>query len=71
MEHWKQTIQDIQSSCGFCGLLMTSWTERADHLADHFKSGATMAQWLGDWGFDDDVVQMVQNSIPPCRSDRV
>ncbi|KAG7106188.1 Homeobox protein 4 like [Verticillium longisporum] len=65
MEHWKQTIQNIKSSCGFCGLLMTSWTERADHLADHFKSGATMAQWLGDWGFDDDVVQMVQNSIPP------
>ncbi|RNJ60991.1 hypothetical protein D7B24_005080 [Verticillium nonalfalfae] len=65
MERWRQTIQDIKSSCGFCGLLMTSWTERADHLADHFKSGATMAQWLGDWGFDDDVVQMVQNSIPP------
>ncbi|CRK31426.1 hypothetical protein BN1708_005429 [Verticillium longisporum] len=63
MEHWKQTIQDIQSSCGFCGLLMTSWTERADHLADHFKSGATMAQWL-------DLIEFERTSPWPFTTDR-
>ncbi|EGY23399.1 uncharacterized protein VDAG_04837 [Verticillium dahliae VdLs.17] len=69
MGHWKQTIKDVTSSCGFCGLAMSSWTERVDHLADHFKSGATMAEWLGDWGFDINVVEMVQNSIPPYLID--
>ncbi|KAF7546825.1 hypothetical protein G7Z17_g8161 [Cylindrodendrum hubeiense] len=31
----------------------------------HFKSGKTMADWKGDWGFDSEVLALVENAIPP------
>ncbi|KAH7414020.1 hypothetical protein DE146DRAFT_601116 [Phaeosphaeria sp. MPI-PUGE-AT-0046c] len=65
MKHWKISKLDVQSRCGFCDIRMNSWGERIDHLADHFKSGSTMAEWQGEWGFDDAVLKCVGNSIPP------
>ncbi|KZL76994.1 C2H2 type zinc finger domain-containing protein [Colletotrichum tofieldiae] len=62
---WKITVPDIRSRCGFCGVSLDTWTIRADHLADHFKMGSDMADWKGDWGFGDAVLDMVENSIPP------
>jgi len=44
---------------------MSTWLERTDHLADHFKSGVTMASWQGDWGFDASVIPLVETAIPP------
>lgn len=66
MEQWKVATPEIRSRCGFCGIVMDTWTIRVDHLAEHFKSGRTMADWQGDWGFDTPVLDMVENSIPPC-----
>ncbi|KAJ3477783.1 hypothetical protein NLG97_g8746 [Lecanicillium saksenae] len=40
----------LQSQCGFCNVTMNSWEERAQHLASHFRRGATMAEWSGDSG---------------------
>ncbi|KAJ4313853.1 hypothetical protein N0V84_009208 [Fusarium piperis] len=40
-------------------------TYQADHLADHFKMGSTMADWKGDWGFDASVLFRVEHAIPP------
>lgn len=65
MEPWKIATPEIRSRCGFCGIVMDTWTFRVDHIADHFKTGRTMADWKGDWGFEDPVLQMVENSIPP------
>ncbi|CAK7221029.1 hypothetical protein SCUCBS95973_004357 [Sporothrix curviconia] len=65
MEQWKVATPEIRSRCGFCGIVMDTWTFRIDHLADHFKTGRTMADWKGDWGFDKPVLEMVENSIPP------
>ncbi|CAK7563692.1 MAG: hypothetical protein SEPTF4163_001567 [Sporothrix epigloea] len=65
MEQWKVVTPEIRSRCGFCGIVMDTWTFRVDHLADHFKTGRTMADWKGDWGFDKPVLDMVENSIPP------
>ncbi|ODA76741.1 hypothetical protein RJ55_08012 [Drechmeria coniospora] len=65
MKGWKVAMPEIRSRCGFCGIVMDSWTTRVDHLADHFKSGFSMADWKGDWGFDAAVLDMVENSIPP------
>lgn len=66
MEQWKSTTPEIRSRCGFCGIVMDTWSIRVDHLAEHFKKGKSMADWVGDWGFDAPTLQMVENSIPPC-----
>ncbi|KAK4217824.1 hypothetical protein QBC37DRAFT_369656 [Rhypophila decipiens] len=65
MEQWKVATPEIRSRCGFCGIIMDTWTIRVDHLAEHFKTGNTMADWKGDWGFEAPVLDMVENSIPP------
>ncbi|KAH7125203.1 hypothetical protein B0J11DRAFT_558673 [Dendryphion nanum] len=65
MKYWKISKLDVRSRCGFCDIWMTSWGERVDHLAEHFKSGSTMAEWQGEWGFEDAVLKWVENSIPP------
>lgn len=65
MKSWKVATPEIRSRCGFCGSAMDTWTIRVDHLADHFKSGASMSDWKGDWGFDSPVLDMVENSIAP------
>ncbi|KAI1369707.1 hypothetical protein F5Y08DRAFT_292730 [Xylaria arbuscula] len=65
MDKWRVTSPAIRSRCGFCGVVLDSWTTRVDHLAEHFKTGNTMADWKGDWGFDTPVLEMVENSIPP------
>lgn len=67
MDLWKVPTPDIRSRCGFCGLVLTSWPVRVDHLAEHFKTGSDMLDWKGDWGFDPKVSSMVENSIPPCK----
>lgn len=66
MKSWKIATPEIRSRCGFCGIVMDTWTVRVDHLAEHFKTGSSMADWKGDWGFDSPVLDMVENSIPPC-----
>lgn len=66
MKAWKVASPEIRSRCGFCGIVMDSWSIRVDHLAEHFKTGNTMADWKGDWGFDAPVLDMLENYIPPC-----
>lgn len=67
MDKWRVNTPQIRSRCGFCGIVMDSWSIRVDHLAEHFKTGNTMADWKGDWGFEAPVLEMVENSIPPCE----
>lgn len=67
MDEWKIESGEIRSRCGFCNLNMHDWAERADHLAEHFKDGETMAHWEGDWGFERPVLEMVENAMPPCE----
>ncbi|KAM0344997.1 hypothetical protein ACHAPU_006878 [Fusarium lateritium] len=69
MEEWKIRHEDVVSRCGFCDLIMTVWSERIDHLAQHFKEGSTMADWKGHWGFDAATLEMVENSMPPYLID--
>ncbi|KAJ4232997.1 hypothetical protein NW759_001780 [Fusarium solani] len=65
MSHWKSECSSIKSRCGLCGMVMDSWHTRQDHLAEHFRMGETMAGWKGDWGLEDAVLRLVQNSMPP------
>lgn len=71
MEPWSVATPEIRSRCGFCGIIMDTWTIRIDHLAQHFKAGKSMADWTGDWGFEAPVLAIVENSIPPCRRSTV
>ncbi|ETI25607.1 hypothetical protein G647_02381 [Cladophialophora carrionii CBS 160.54] len=65
METWKSTTNELKSGCGFCPSKFTTWQQRADHLAAHFRNGADMAHWAGDWGFEPYVERLVENAIPP------
>ncbi|XP_014552844.1 hypothetical protein COCVIDRAFT_41052 [Bipolaris victoriae FI3] len=65
MASWMLPIPDVRSRCGFCGITMKTWLERTDHLADHFKSGTTMASWQGDWGFDSFIEPLLETAMPP------
>lgn len=65
MDSWKSTTNEIKSSCGFCPSKFTTWQQRADHLAAHFRNGADMANWGGGWGFEAFVERLVENAIPP------
>lgn len=67
MEEWKSKHEDVISRCGFCDITMTTWSERVNHLAEHFKEGRTMADWKGNWGFDSSTLDMVENHMPPCK----
>lgn len=67
METWKVATPEIRSRCGFCGIIMDSWSFRVDHLAEHFKGGKSMADWKGDWGFETPVLDLVENGMPPCK----
>ncbi|KIW94042.1 uncharacterized protein Z519_05358 [Cladophialophora bantiana CBS 173.52] len=65
MDNWKSTTNEIKSACGFCPSKFTTWQQRADHLAAHFRNGADMANWGGGWGFEPYVERLVENAIPP------
>ncbi|RMD41507.1 hypothetical protein DV735_g3603, partial [Chaetothyriales sp. CBS 134920] len=65
MEEWKSTTNEIKSSCGFCPSQFATWSQRADHLAAHFRNGADMSMWVNGWGFEPHIERRVENSIPP------
>lgn len=44
---------------------METWQERVDHLAGHFRKGATMKDWKGDHGFTPQIAARVTDAIPP------
>ncbi|KIX03180.1 uncharacterized protein Z518_06732 [Rhinocladiella mackenziei CBS 650.93] len=65
MDTWKSTTNEIKSACGFCPSKFTTWQQRADHLAAHFRNGADMSMWANGWGFEPYVERLVENAIPP------
>jgi len=65
MESWKSEANFIKSRCGFCAQNFTSWTERCDHIAKHFRNGSKMMDWKGCRGLDPDVANFVTNAMPP------
>lgn len=65
MDKWRSSTTEVKSRCGFCGTTFTTWKDRVDHLAAHFKNGADMSQWQSDWGFEPFVQSLVENAMPP------
>ncbi|KIL94405.1 hypothetical protein FAVG1_02968 [Fusarium avenaceum] len=62
---WRTAQPDIVSRCGFCQASLSTWLDRVDHLANHFKMGCTMSKWVGDWGFEDSVLKSIEKALPP------
>ncbi|KAL2783926.1 hypothetical protein BJX66DRAFT_330314 [Aspergillus keveii] len=46
----RMTSDAINSRCGFCHVAMASWSEREQHMTEHFLQGLTMASWKGENG---------------------
>lgn len=65
MEGWKSKLTEIRSRCGFCDETFQIWSERNEHLATHFRDGASMKDWKGARGFEPAVATLVRHSIPP------
>ncbi|KAF5989874.1 monocarboxylate transporter [Fusarium bulbicola] len=65
MMSWMIKVPAIRSRCGFCDHQMADWEDRVHHISDHFKLGKTMADWHGDWGFDPEIAEIVENGMPP------
>ncbi|KAK1149704.1 hypothetical protein N8T08_005257 [Aspergillus melleus] len=65
MDDWQELTPRLISRCGFCDANFETWEERVEHIANHFKEGADMNQWKGEWGFEPDVQCLVENAMPP------
>ncbi|KAF5970441.1 hypothetical protein FCOIX_10425 [Fusarium coicis] len=65
LDDWRTPPPPISSRCGFCDLRLNSWQDRADHLAQHFRQGKTMAEWEGDHNFEPSIAAQVRNALPP------
>ncbi|CAH0053876.1 unnamed protein product [Clonostachys solani] len=65
MSSWKSAVSEVKSRCGFCGETFSLWSDRNDHLSDHFKAGLLMKDWKGCRGLEPAVALLVENAIPP------
>ncbi|KAL3434500.1 hypothetical protein BDV09DRAFT_185738 [Aspergillus tetrazonus] len=65
MDTWKSQVEHVNSRCGFCETRFTLWSERNNHLAQHFRDGALMKDWQGCRGLDPLVALAVENAMPP------
>lgn len=65
LDNWVEQAPAVKSRCGFCNSALSSWDERADHLAGHFRQGCTMRDWQGGHGFDDSIAARLTNALPP------
>ncbi|KAK2480267.1 hypothetical protein H9L39_09641 [Fusarium oxysporum f. sp. albedinis] len=62
---WKDEGPPVSSRCGFCSIRMQTWQERVDHLAKHFRKGATMDDWKGEHWFESSIAAKVTHAMPP------
>ncbi|KAL6234044.1 hypothetical protein BDW75DRAFT_174170 [Aspergillus navahoensis] len=65
MESWKSQVDNINSRCGLCDATFVSWSERNEHIAQHFRRGALMKDWKGSRGLDPPVAFAVESAMPP------
>ena len=62
---------NVRSQCGFCGLVLETWSARTDHLAEHFKGGSRMVQWVGDgWGLEPSMLTVLRHARVPSNREQ-
>ncbi|KIW88032.1 uncharacterized protein Z519_11142 [Cladophialophora bantiana CBS 173.52] len=67
--NWKTRIASINCRCGFCGERFVDWPTRNNHIAEHFRDGASMRDWTGCRGLDPEIALLVENAMPPYLID--
>jgi uncharacterized C2H2 Zn-finger protein len=67
LDTWRGTGANVQSRCGFCDYSFSTWAARVEHIAEHFKNGARMQHWVGDWGLDTSVMSVLRNAVLPSQ----
>ncbi|KAJ5089626.1 Homeodomain [Penicillium argentinense] len=67
LDAWRGSGGNVQSRCGFCDCSLPTWATRAEHIAAHFKKGARMAQWNGDWGLDVSAMSILRSAVLPSQ----
>ncbi|PYI12329.1 hypothetical protein BO78DRAFT_356249 [Aspergillus sclerotiicarbonarius CBS 121057] len=65
LDSWKIGQPAISSRCGICNQALRTWEQRVDHLAEHFRTGSTMADWRGEHEFPPGFAAQVVNALPP------
>lgn len=65
VDAWKSQVENINSRCGFCDDRFVVWSERNDHIAQHFRNGTSMKDWRGCRGLDPPIALAVENAMPP------
>lgn len=43
----------FRKQCGFCGWTAINWSDRMNHIADHFNAGKHMSEWKDPWPQED------------------
>ncbi|KMU74616.1 hypothetical protein CISG_04323 [Coccidioides immitis RMSCC 3703] len=43
--NWLEKRSNWFWNCGFCELILRTWAERQEHVAEHFEQGTTMISW--------------------------
>lgn len=67
MDAWMSEVPVLRSRCGFCEMFFDTWKARVEHLADHFRNGALMKHWEGDWGFDANILGILEKAMLPSN----
>ncbi|CAL5874766.1 uncharacterized protein PFLUO_LOCUS9068 [Penicillium psychrofluorescens] len=67
LDVWRSSGGIVRSRCGFCDCALPSWRARAEHLSEHFRNGARMEQWVGDWGLDAMAMGVLMNVVLPAQ----
>lgn len=67
IESWRNSLNVIRSRCGFCSAVFERWDARVNHLAEHFSDGALLSEWKGDWGFDPEVLKILELATLPGK----
>lgn len=62
---WKIEGPPVKSRCGICGTRLVTWEDRVEHLAQHFRKGATMDDWKGEHEFEPEIAAQITYSMPP------
>ncbi|RJE22401.1 hypothetical protein PHISCL_05262 [Aspergillus sclerotialis] len=65
LDDWKIGHSVITSRCGFCDQRLNTWDQRVEHLAEHFRKGATMDEWRGEHDFPVEFAAQIVKSLPP------